>query len=50
MDPIGGLASILTLVDTTITTIRVIDGLIRTYRNTPADLAALKHQINGLGS
>lgn len=50
MDPTGGPASILTLVDTTITAIRVIDGLIRTYRNTPADLVALKHQINGLGS
>jgi hypothetical protein len=48
MDPVGATASILTLVEASLATFRVLDSLIRSYRNAPAELLSLKHELDGL--
>jgi hypothetical protein len=50
MDPVGATASILTLVEASLATFRVIDSLIRSYRSAPAELLSLKHELDGLSS
>jgi len=50
MDPIGAAASILTLVETSIATFKIIDRLICSYRHAPAELLSLKHELYGLFS
>ena len=48
MDPIGGAASILTLLDAAIKTTKLINHLIHQYRDVPVELCRLKHKVAGL--
>jgi hypothetical protein len=50
MDPIGITASIITLIEASVATVRIIDSLIQSYRNAPAELVRLKHELDGLNS
>jgi len=48
MDPLGATASIITLVEIVLKTCKAINGLARSYRNVPVELAHLKYQLEGL--
>ena len=48
MDPIGAAASLITLIDATAKTFKVIHSLIQSYRNVPPKLLDLKYQLDGL--
>jgi hypothetical protein len=50
MDPIGATASVITLIDLAIKTVKVVNGLTRSYRNAAAELIDLNHQLEGLNS
>jgi hypothetical protein len=50
MDFVGATSSVLTLVEVSISTFRIIDSVIRSYCNAPAELLSLKHDLDGLSS
>lgn len=50
MDPLGATASVFTLVDASVSTLRAIDRLLRRYQNVPEEIIELKHRLNGLNS
>jgi hypothetical protein len=50
MDPVGATASVITLVDLALKTLKAVNSLTQSYCNAPVELAELKHQLNGLNS
>jgi hypothetical protein len=48
MDPVGATASVITLVNLAIKTVKVINRLSRLYHDAPAEILDLKHQLDGL--
>lgn len=50
MDPVGATASVITLVDLALKTLKTVNSLAQSYYNAAVELAELKHQLNGLNS
>jgi hypothetical protein len=50
MDPVGATASVITLTDLVIKTVKVVKSLTRRYYHASAEFLDLKHQLDGLNS
>ncbi|KAF8860338.1 ankyrin [Acephala macrosclerotiorum] len=50
MDPIGGAASLVTLIDVAINTFKLIHSLTQRYQHAPAEIQDLRHRLEGLSS
>ena len=50
MDPLGASASLVTLIDLVVKTIKAVNRTIQSYREAPLELTQLKLQIEGLKS
>jgi hypothetical protein len=48
MDPIGGAASVITLLDLAIKTVKVVKNVTQSYVDAPSELFALQHEVDGL--
>ena len=50
MDPVGTTASLVTLLSVTLKAAKLIDDLLRNYRDAPVELVRLRHKTNGIKS
>jgi len=50
MDSIGTTASLVTLIDVAMRSVKLINNLVRNYHSAPAELIRLQHQVDGLKS
>lgn len=48
MEPVGGAASIITLISIAIKSYSLVDGIIQKYRKAPAEFKDLLHQLDGV--
>lgn len=48
MEPLGATASVVSLLEISLKTVKLVNGFIRRYREAPAEILHLKHQVEGL--